>query len=374
MAIINTLGRTGVKTELERRLRATFPEGDTLRITDLDVPQAGLSFDTLRITIEQEFGGQLRSQKLVARVEPAPGTGIFREYDLDREIRVMRALHGSKVPVPHIYFYEPDPSILGTPFAVMDCVSGRGPCDSPSYMLEGWILELSPDQRRRMWINALHTVADLHAVDWKALDLGWLARPELGATPVDEQIAYYEWIFAWGSEGHANPVVDATLAWLKANRPTEPEPIVLAWGDAKPGNMLYDDDIDVTAALDFEMVTLASPELDLGWWMFAHRYHVESLHGRPVPAGILSREEMLDEYRSYTGHEVRNAFFYEVLGGLRVAVLADRGYRMMMSAGLLPADHVAPLNNASTQALASMLGLPAPEGVNDLREFEAPAE
>ncbi|WP_408899761.1 phosphotransferase family protein (plasmid) [Nocardioides sp. R1-1] len=373
MAIINDLNSPEVRRKLEHRLRAAFPGGDMLRITDLEVPPSGLSFQTLKLTVEREIDGRTSRQKLVARVEPLPGAGIFREYDLEREVRVLQALQGSRVPVPRIHFYEAEPTVLGAPFAVMEHLPGRAPADSPSYMRQGWVLDLSPDQRRCIWTNALRVVADLHAVDWEGLGLDWLARPELGLTPVDQQIAYYEWTQAWGSAGHANPTVDATFVWLKANRPSDPEPVVLAWGDAKPGNMLYADNLTVAGALDFEMAALASPELDLGWWLFAHRYHAATLEGGTVPSGILSREEVIDGYQEMSGHEVRHAFFYEVLGGLRVAVLADRGYRMMMAAGLLPPDHAAPANNAATQALAAMLDLPAPDGINDIHEFEAPS-
>lgn len=374
MAIIKELNSPEVLGRLEQKLRESLPGGDTLKVTDIELPDAGLSFQTLRITVEREVDGRSCSEKLIARVEPPPGAGVFKEYDLEREVRVLQALRGTSVPVPQIYLYEADPAIFGAPFAVMEHVPGRTTVDSPSYMRVGFLLDLSPDQRRRMWENGLRVVADLHALDWRELGLDWLARPELGATPLDQEIAYWERTQAWGSEGHANPVVDATLAWIKANRPKEPEPVVLTWGDAKPGNMLYADDQTVTTALDFEMVGLASPELDLGWWLFAHRFHIAGLDGGSAPDGLLSREEVIDTYQQYSGREVRNAWFYEVLGGLRIAILTDRGIRMMIAAGLLPQDDPAPLNNQATRALAEMLDLPSPAGVTKLRDFVAPSD
>ncbi|MFD0094697.1 hypothetical protein ACFVHA_28975, partial [Bacillus cereus] len=56
---------------------------------------------------------------------------------------------------------------------------------------------------------------------------------------------------------------------------------------------------------------------------------------------------------------------------LRIAVLTDRATRMMITAGMLPPDHPAPFNNQATCTLAEMLDLPAPDGISDLRDFEA---
>lgn len=371
MAIVNELTGPEVRARLEAKLRQSLPGGDSLKLVDVELPGAGLSFQTLCITVEREIDGRRRTERLIARVEPPAGTGVFREYDLEREVRVLEALRETQIPVPRIHFYEADPEVFGAPFTVMEHVPGKTTTDSPSYMRQGWVLDLSPEDRRRMWTNGLRMVANLHSVDWRRLGLDWLARPNLGGTPLDEQIADWERIQAWGSEGHANPVVDATMTWVKENRPEEVEPIVLSWGDAKPGNMLYADDLTVTTALDFEMVSLASPELDLGWWLFAHRYHAAGLDGGDVPEGMLGRDEVIERYQDYSGHEVRHAHYYEVLGGLRVAILNDRGSRMMMAAGLLPPEDPAPYNNQATRSLAELLDLPAPEGTSRLRDFEA---
>ena len=43
------------------------------------------------------------------------------------------------------------------------------------------------------------------------------------------------------------------------------------------GNMIFDDDMNVVAVLDWEMAWLGSPEIDLGWWVFFDRYYTEGI-------------------------------------------------------------------------------------------------
>lgn len=46
-------------------------------------------------------------------------------HAIERELRVLRALAGSGVPVPHAPCLEEDVGILGTPFYVMERLEGR---------------------------------------------------------------------------------------------------------------------------------------------------------------------------------------------------------------------------------------------------------
>ena len=61
---------------------------------------------------------------------------------------------------------------------------------------------------------------------------------------------------------------------------------VLAWGDSRIGNVLYEDFRPV-AVLDWEMATLGPRELDVAWIIFAHKVFQElaGLAGHARPAG-----------------------------------------------------------------------------------------
>ena len=65
----------------------------------------------------------------------------------------------------------------------------------------------------------------------------------------------------------------------------EPERIAASWGDARLGDIMYDQDLSVAGLLDWELASLSSPEADLGWWLFLLRHHTEGI-GKPLPTGF----------------------------------------------------------------------------------------
>ena len=55
---------------------------------------------------------------------------MFPVYDLSIQVRCLEQLAMAGLPVPAIIAWEPDPSILGRPFYVMDRIAGYVPPDS----------------------------------------------------------------------------------------------------------------------------------------------------------------------------------------------------------------------------------------------------
>jgi aminoglycoside phosphotransferase (APT) family kinase protein len=283
---------------------------------------------------------------------------VFPSYDLAKESTVMRALADhTAVPAPRILFYEADPAVLGTPFLVMEHVEGRIPSDDPPFTATGWVLDLAPEQRRAMWENSLTVLADIHAADWRGLGLDVLDQD----TGLGAELAGWQRFLDWAGGGAPNPTIEAALAWLGENRPADEGEKVLNWGDARVGNLIYGEDLGVAAVLDWEMVTLANREQDLGWWLFLVRHHTEGI-GLPLPEGIPDAAETIAYYEKVAGTELRNLDYYEVLAGTRLAIIMVRAAHMLISVGALPPDNPMALNNPASQLVAKLLGLPAPSG------------
>jgi aminoglycoside phosphotransferase (APT) family kinase protein len=78
---------------------------------------------------------------------------------------------------------------------------------------------------------------------------------------VDAQRAYYRWALA--DDGVRIPLIERTFEWLEQHWPAEPGPNVLSWGDARIGNVMYQD-FEPVAVFDWEMAALGPRELDLG--------------------------------------------------------------------------------------------------------------
>jgi aminoglycoside phosphotransferase (APT) family kinase protein len=365
MALKNSLEPTTVAERLavalRRHLGPHLEGAADARVEAVEIPSAnGMSNETVLFDATWDGPGGPRRERLAARVQPS-GPAVFPRYDLGLEYAVMSTLaEHTDVPVPRMFFHEPDAGLLGAPFLVMARVDGRVPSDDPPYTAGGWVTELGAEQQATLHDNALRTLAGIHAVDLDRVGLRHLrAHPEAG---VAGQLTLWRDTFAWAAEGDRNPTVEAALDWLADNQPADTGPDVLNWGDARIGNLLFDGSHSVTAVLDWEMLCVGPRELDLGWWLFMQRYYSEGLD-LPAPPGFPDHERLAARYRELTGHDPAGLHFYEVLAGTRLAVLMHRAGKLMIAAGQLPPDSTMTLSNPASQLLARLLDLPAPAGL-----------
>ncbi|MCD2198251.1 phosphotransferase family protein [Actinomycetospora endophytica] len=361
MALANKIDAAQAAETLTRWLAGKTPGATEVKVTDVTVPSAsGLSTETVLFTAHWSREGFAETQGMVARVAP-DGPGVFPSYDLAKEASVMAALaENTDVPAPRILFTEDDPAVLGAPFLVMEHVTGQIPSDDPPFTTGGWVLELSPAQRRDMWLRSIDVLAAIHAVDHTGLGLDFLESAEHGGG-LDAQLERWSQLFDWAREGQPNPTIEDAFRWLRENQPTDPGPNVLNWGDARVGNIIYSQDQQPAAVLDWEMVSLVNREVELGWWLFLMRHHTEGI-GAPLPEGIPGPEETIARYQQTSGHQLADLHWYEVFAGARLASIMVRAARMMIDGGLLPPESTMALNNPASQLLASLLGLPSPTG------------
>ena len=112
---------------------------------------------------------------------------------VELQYRAMKAVaEAGAAPVPPLFGYEPDPAVLGAPFFVMGFVDGRIPADVPRYTEAGFVVdEATPEERRRMVLSAIDTIAGIHSLDWLEADLGWLDPSGTGQPTTALQIDLY---------------------------------------------------------------------------------------------------------------------------------------------------------------------------------------
>lgn len=334
----------------ERRL------GREVEVRNLVVPTMGFSNETLLLDLaSRDERGAERVEPLVIRLRPSGQ--VFPEYDLARQYDVMSRLAPTDVPVPRTRWFERAEDVLGASFYVMDRVEGFVPSDNPPYHLAGPVTEMAPTSRAALWWDGLEKMTRVHRLDWRALGFDYLDERRWGATPLEQQLNYYEHFlrWAWGEE-RPHPSCTPALAWLRANAPAD-EPVALCWGDSRIGNMIFRDDRCV-AVLDWEMVSLGNPEQDLAWWLFLDWHHSSGFDA-PRLEGFPSREETVARYEEITRRPVRHLRYYEVFAGLRFAVVMIRVVALVRAAGLpIPDDY--DVNNACTKGLSGLLGLPYP--------------
>ncbi len=333
-----------------------LPEIPSPRIENLGGPGAtGFSSDTLMFDVVAGDGSR---REWVARIKPT-GYQVFPAYDLSLQVRVQRALAGTDVPVAPVVAEETDERFLGAPFYLMGRVRGRIPTDNPPYHTGGWVTEVAPEERATLWWSGLDVLARIHRLDWRALGLADLATPERGATPLAQQLDFYEAYLGWAARGKPQPTCEAAFEWLVRNQPRD-EPTALCWGDARIGNMIFDGG-RCAAVLDWEMVTLGNPEQDLAWWLFLDRHHSEGV-GAPRLEGFPERAETVARWEEIVGRNVRNLAYYEAFAAFRFGVIMIRVSQQMVEYGVLPADSTFETDNTVTRLLAKILDLPAPGG------------
>jgi aminoglycoside phosphotransferase (APT) family kinase protein len=153
-----------------------------------------------------------------------------------REASVMRILRGRGYPVPAILWEEPDPSVLGHPFFVMDFVEGRARTDE-----EG--LD-----------DVLRVLARLYGLGQAAVDeVAALDGLPAGCEPeqvIEAQLRHWHDVYS-SAATYPIPLLERGFAWLRANlRPTGPS--VVVHGDPGPGNALQDAS-GVAAVIDWEL-------------------------------------------------------------------------------------------------------------------------
>jgi aminoglycoside phosphotransferase (APT) family kinase protein len=361
MALVTKTDLGAAQTALTDWLSNTIPSAEDLQVSELNVPAGGFSNETVFFNATWRAGGSAHQQRMVARLQ-AEGPGLYPVYDITLQFRLMRLLEQyGDVVVPRTLWLEVDTAILGAPFFIMEHLEGRVPGDDPPFTATGWVMDLGAEDRARLARNGLRELVKLHAVDISKLDVSFLERPELGEDPLTQELAFYRSYFEWAAAGEPNRVVEAGFEWLENNRPAQSGPLVISWGDARIGNLMFADDLSVVGVLDWEMAAVARPEQDLGWWLFMHRHHTEGF-GLPHPDGFPSREEVIADYEELSGRHITDIEYYEILAALRGSVIMVRLAAMMIDAGLLPADSEMAQNNGSSRILADLLGLPAPEG------------
>jgi aminoglycoside phosphotransferase (APT) family kinase protein len=282
------------------------------------------------------------------------GAGLFPIYDLEQEATIIRARAAhSDVPVPSVVGVEGDPEVLGGRFLVMEPNTGRVQPDDPPYTVRGWVLELAPDDQRKLIDSAVATIAALGQVDGEGVGLGGLRRVGL-----DQQLGYLEQLYESGRAGVSPPVLETGLGYLEASKPSG-ERLTLNWGDARIGNMIFGGDLSVAGALDWEMAAIGGPEVDIAYLLWAFRLWSQGF-GTPLPPGFPDRSQIHERFEELSGHPVRHLDYYERYSAVFGAILATRGANLMIGAGLLPPESPMPASNPASALLTDYLDLPAP--------------
>ncbi len=326
---------------LRKRLGDATPE-----VTNLHRPQhSGMSSVSVLFDLRWGEAGARQQRSMVARLAPE-GTAlpVFPGYDLQAQFDAMRAVgEHSDVPVPHVHWVETSAEPLGTPFLVMDRVSGAVPVDNPPYVFGGWLAEMEADRQAAVQDNSVRTLAAIHAIADPATKLPALDRSTAGGSlraHFEKERAYYEWTRR--EDGLRIPCLERAFEWLEERWPEEPSPDVLCWGDSRIGNIMFAG-TDPVAVLDWESVAIAPREVDLGWFIFFHRQFQEIAEAYEMPGlpHMFRRDDVVAAYERAAGVEVRDIDWFLLYGALRHGIVMSQIKRRRIHFGEVEApDHL----------------------------------
>lgn len=288
------------------------------------VDSNGMSSETIILTGRFSQGGEPVEQRWVARVAPTDeDVPVFSSYRMDHQFDVIRMVGElTDVPVPRVRWIEPTGSVLGSPFFLMDHVDGIVPPDVMPYTFgDNWFADAPADKQRLLQDSTVEVIAKLHSIPDAAATFGFLSEAD---PPGDSPLRrHFNWLREWYEfavpDMGISPLVEAALTWLEDNFPTEAaaaEP-VLAWGDSRIGNVLYQDFRPV-AVLDWEMATVGPRELDVAWIIFAHMVFQElaGLAGMPGLPEVMREQDVRATYEKLTGISLGDLHWFYVYSGV----------------------------------------------------------
>lgn len=261
------------------------------------------------------------NQRMVLRKQPN-GPILKGAHAIDREYRVLQALHPTGVPVARPILYCDDAEVLGTPFYLMERVDGRVFTDTT-------LSDLPEDDRHALWMAVADAMAAMHNVHPDEVGLGDYGRPG----------DYFErQINRWSRQYQASPserieALDALCAWLPANLPPGDGKVALCHGDFRLGNMMFHPtEPRVVAILDWELSTLGHPLADLGFccmpWHTAPDEYGGLLGADLLGMKLPTEAEFVDRYMAGTNYDAPLLPFHKAFALFRFAVIfvgiADR--------------------------------------------------
>lgn len=254
--------------------------------------------------------------------KPPHGANIKSAHDMSREFNVLSALKPVYNAVPTPMLYCDDDSIIGSPFYLMERVSG--------IILRNKIpkgIDLKPEDMQSISTMAIDNLAALHTIDMDKTGLRNMGKPE---GYIQRQVE--GWIKRYKNAATDDIInMNKTAEWMMANIPVDGLPTFIH-NDYKYDNLVLDPKnlSNILAVLDWEMATVGDPLMDLGtslgYWAEANDSNALKPFNLTWLDGNLTREQVVEQYAKTRNITVPDMLFYYVFGSYKIGVIVQQIY------------------------------------------------
>jgi len=249
-------------------------------------------------------------------------------HDVLRESRLLTAVADAPVRTPPVLATCDDETVLGVPFYVMEYIEGTVITSSVPEPLA------TPEERRRISVELVDALVEMHTVDWQACGLEGFGKP---TGYLDRQLRRFGGLWEHNKTREL-PLVQEVGDWLAANKPESPEATIVH-GDYRLGNTMFASDAParLVAIFDWEMATIGDPLADVGYmtatWSQRHpeKSTMFDLLTVTHEEGFLGRDELVAAYEERSGRSMSDLRWYQALALWKAAVFMEGNYKRSLA-------------------------------------------
>ena len=266
------------------------------------------------LNYEQFKGGQSNptylltseNNKYVLRRKP-PGKLLKSAHAVDREYKVLTSLQNTEVPTPKTIHLCEDESVIGTIFYIMEFCDGN-------IFWDPFGSEIDKGRRSLVFDQLNQGISLLHIQDIKTLEL-----EDFGKTGnyIERQVSRWTKQY-FDSETEKIDSMHKLIEWLPKRIPKQ-KYVSIVHGDYRLDNVIFDNNDNNIAILDWELSTIGDPLADFGYHCLL--WHIGKIDNDVAKGlGIPNEDEYLKKYLSRTKMQLDSDWeFYIIFSLFKVA-------------------------------------------------------
>ena len=242
------------------------------------------------------------NDQYVLRRKP-PGKLLKSAHAVDREYKVLTGLNSTNVPTPNTLILCEDEDVIGTAFYLMEYCSGNIYWDPVAS-------ELDITRRKKIFDQMNLGISRLHTQDYKDIGLEDYGKP---GNYIERQTSRWTKQY-FDSETEVLKSMHNLIDWLPKYTP-EQKYTSIVHGDYRLDNVVFHDNDEIQAMLDWELSTIGDPLADFGYHCML--WHVGKISDDIAKTlGIHSEKEYVDLYLSRTKMQLESEWDFYIIFSL----------------------------------------------------------